>query len=186
MSRKSDNVKAWRKRTKERLVKAFGDKCAICKKEYPSELFDFHHVNKDDKKFSLGSVRGSIRSWKKIVDEVKKCIMLCSNCHRLVEYNYKEIPINAKRFDESFTEYVKVSSLEQYAYHNCPICGSNKVHRNHTYCSNICSAKARRKVKDRPSITELIKMVKENGYVSTGKEFGVTDNTIRKWIKHKK
>jgi hypothetical protein len=36
----------------------------------------------------------------------------------------------------------------------------------------------------RPSYETLINDVKENGYVATGKKFGVSDNSIRKWIKN--
>lgn len=35
----------------------------------------------------------------------------------------------------------------------------------------------------RPSYQELIGLVKTNGYTKTGKMFGVSDNSIRKWIK---
>ncbi len=39
----------------------------------------------------------------------------------------------------------------------------------------------------RPPYQELINLVGTNGYSKTGKMFGVSDNTIRKWIKfHKK
>ena len=35
----------------------------------------------------------------------------------------------------------------------------------------------------RPPYQELIDLVKTNGYSKTGKMFGVSDNSIRKWIK---
>lgn len=40
-----------------------------------------------------------------------------------------------------------------------------------------------RKVKIRPSLETLLIKVKAKGYVKTGKQFGVSDNTIRNWIK---
>ena len=39
-----------------------------------------------------------------------------------------------------------------------------------------------RKVKNRPK-EELIKLVEQFSYVHVGKMFGVSDNSIRKWIK---
>ena len=36
---------------------------------------------------------------------------------------------------------------------------------------------------DRPPINELKILIEKNGYIKTGKMFGVSDNTIRKWLK---
>lgn len=36
---------------------------------------------------------------------------------------------------------------------------------------------------ERPSFEDLKKLIDENGYVATGKIFGVSDNAIRKWLK---
>lgn len=33
------------------------------------------------------------------------------------------------------------------------------------------------------TFNQLLKDIKETNYVSTGKKYGVSDNTIRKWIK---
>ena len=46
----------------------------------------------------------------------------------------------------------------------------------------IQSIKNQRRV-ERPPYKELIDLVKTNGYSKTGKMFGVSDNSIRKWIK---
>jgi hypothetical protein len=40
-----------------------------------------------------------------------------------------------------------------------------------------------RKVKDRPDLNQLLEDVKNNGYLATGRKYGVSDKTIRKWIK---
>jgi len=55
--------------------------CAICGySEYP-EALDFHHVNPKNKEFGI-TVSTLARSDKKVVEELNKCILLCSNCHR--------------------------------------------------------------------------------------------------------
>jgi len=82
MSRASENVKRWRKNTKNRIVAAFGSKCGICGYDKSSAALDLHHLNPEEKAFGLGSARATIRSWDKIVTECRKCIMLCANCHR--------------------------------------------------------------------------------------------------------
>jgi len=183
MSRLSENVKAWRKRTKKRLVEAFGGKCCLCNKIFPPELYDFHHIDPKTKKFSLGAARGSITSWKNLVEEVRKCVMLCANCHRLIEHGYKKLPDNVPRFDESFEKYESVKEiLPKYANHNCPVCGSNKVLRRNTYCSSSCAGIAGNRIKNKPPIEEIKKLVEDNGWVQTGRMFGVTESTVRHWV----
>ena len=96
----SKYVISWRKRTKRRMIKAFGDKCCICGRTYPTEVFEFHHLNPKNKEFSLGKIRSNCFSWERIVNELRKCVMVCANCHRLVENGYVDVPANAKRFDD--------------------------------------------------------------------------------------
>lgn len=53
--------------------------CAICGYDKCNAALDFHHVNPEDKKFNIVISR-TTRS--DLADELNKCILLCSNCHR--------------------------------------------------------------------------------------------------------
>jgi transcription elongation factor Elf1 len=55
-------------------------KCLICN-ESDISCLDFHHLDPDKKE---GTVAASIRWWsiERLMSEIKKCIILCSNCHR--------------------------------------------------------------------------------------------------------
>ena len=64
----------------------------------------------------------------------------------------------------------------------CTICG-NEITGNFKYCVE-CAHKMQRSVSERPNPLELAKMIQENGFRSTGKKFGVSDNTIKKWCKY--
>lgn len=64
----------------------------------------------------------------------------------------------------------------------CTMCGK-KITYNCKYCAE-CAHKAQRRVSERPDPLELAKMIKENGFRSTGEQFGVSDNTIKKWCKY--
>ena len=55
--------------------------CIICGESEPY-CIDFHHINPDDKKFTIGASRGLSES--RIKQEIAKCVCLCSNCHRKV------------------------------------------------------------------------------------------------------
>ena len=75
---------------KEKLVKLLGGKCKLCGyKKYIGAL-DFHHTNPKNKSFAV-SVRGLSYGWNKILREVRKCTLLCKNCHTEVENGKSQI-----------------------------------------------------------------------------------------------
>lgn len=60
--------------------------CMDCKKRYPYYVMDFDHIG--DKKFNIGESVSS-KSLRQIKDEINKCEVVCSNCHRVRTYNRK-------------------------------------------------------------------------------------------------
>ncbi len=189
MSKSSERVKKWRENTKKRLVEGFGGKCAICKYLKCMDALEFHHINPAEKEFGLGGARGSIVSWGKILDEAKKCILLCANCHREFHAGVVSIPSEIPKFN---SEYIPPSRLEnknkkvltkekekEKTY--CPICNSEKDNKLST-CSVSCSKIRARKV-ERPTYEDLILELKEGNYCSVARKYGVSDNAVRKWIK---
>lgn len=66
----------------------------------------------------------------------------------------------------------------------CPICHQQFLGRpEQKYCSYECSAKSQRKVSERPTREELKLLIRSKSFVAIGKQYGVTDNAIRKWCK---
>ncbi len=70
-----------RKRLKERAVDYKGGKCSLCGYDRVIDALEFHHLGEGKKDFGL-SQRGLTRSWKRIKEELGKCILVCANCHR--------------------------------------------------------------------------------------------------------
>lgn len=70
-----------RKKIRQMSVEYLGGKCCFCGYDRCSSALDFHHVDESTKKFGL-SQNGMTRSWEKTRNELKKCILVCSNCHR--------------------------------------------------------------------------------------------------------
>lgn len=71
------------------LINMLGGKCENCgiiANEYNLAIFDFHHRNPDEKNFNLGQNTIGNKSFEKVVEEAKKCAVLCSNCHRLLHF----------------------------------------------------------------------------------------------------
>lgn len=54
--------------------------CEKCGENHPSCL-EFHHI-KNNKEHHIGRMPSEGYSVKKILDEIKKCKVLCANCHR--------------------------------------------------------------------------------------------------------
>lgn len=67
---------------KLKMVEYMGGKCEHCGEFFEGrpEVFDFHHINPEEKTTRKAVLTSW--SWDKIVVELEKCIMLCSNCHR--------------------------------------------------------------------------------------------------------
>lgn len=105
MSKSSKYVTDWRKRTKIRIVQAMGGCCVCCGYNKHPEVLQLHHLNPDEKEFELSSLRANPKKWTKIVEELRKCVLLCANCHTEVEYCDRDIPQDAQRFNEVFADY---------------------------------------------------------------------------------
>jgi very-short-patch-repair endonuclease len=62
------------------------------------------------------------------------------------------------------------------------ICGNKKTKKS-INCKSCAKLKQKRKVEIRPSYEELLNEVQKIGYTATGKNYGVSFHTIKKWIK---
>lgn len=74
-----------RRNTKIALVEAFHHRCAYCGLQDEPCIYDFHHLIPENKDFGLSA--GISKSRQSILQEAKKCVMLCANCHRKIENN---------------------------------------------------------------------------------------------------
>lgn len=71
---------------KKMAVEYKGGKCVDCNiKSTQYCIYDFHHEN-DDKEYNIS---GSSKKFDSIKLELDKCILLCSNCHRIRHYDKK-------------------------------------------------------------------------------------------------
>lgn len=74
-------VHARRKKVRMMAVEYEGGRCQKCGYDRCMEALEFHHRDPAQKDFSISS-KGYTRSWKRVREELDKCIMLCANCHR--------------------------------------------------------------------------------------------------------
>jgi 5-methylcytosine-specific restriction endonuclease McrA len=131
-------------------------KCECCKldewMEKPIPL-ELHHIDGNRFNNKLDNLR-----------------ILCSNCH-MQEHNYSNVKKSNKLKSKIKTEKIKVEKT-------CD-CGK-EINLKSKMCEKCWSIK-NRKV-NRPPFNQLFSEVTELGYLGTGRKYGVSDNTIRKWL----
>ncbi len=64
--------------------------CTDCEKTYPFYVTDFDHRPNEIKNFNIAEwMKQSDKSKERIIQEINKCDLLCTNCHRLRSFNNK-------------------------------------------------------------------------------------------------
>lgn len=74
---------------KQKAIKFMGGRCAICGYNKTARALHFHHINPKEKEFRISS---TTRIWKNLEIELKKCVLLCSNCHNEVHAGDTQLP----------------------------------------------------------------------------------------------
>lgn len=116
------------------MVEAMGGKCAICLYSKCSDALEFHHLDPNEKEFGFGR----LKSWDVVCEELKKCVLLCSNCHREVHAGVVNIPENFARFDEAYCDYRGLRKERKV----CVQCATILSDGRRKYCSVECASKA--------------------------------------------
>ena len=103
-------------------------------------------------------------------NRIENLMIVCPNCNATLSTHCR-----GNRYGEKME---KIKKKREKAIYYCK-CGK-KIRKKNGICLE-CSSFLKRKV-ERPDKELLIEDVKELGYSGTGRKYGVSDNTIRKWI----
>ena len=76
-----------RLRVKSEFRNSLGAKCQICGYDKCQIALHFHHVDPTTKKFGISDAVSGKYSRQEIEDEIKKCVLICSNCHVEIHAN---------------------------------------------------------------------------------------------------
>src|SRR5262245_49319603 len=69
--------------------------CALCRETDPVCL-EFHHPDPTTKKFDVGACTRLCTRWGSVVEEIQKCVVLCSNCHKKVHAGRESVDNKAR------------------------------------------------------------------------------------------
>jgi 5-methylcytosine-specific restriction endonuclease McrA len=67
-----------RQRLKRIAIEEMGGECVLCGYHRCDAALHFHHLNPHEKDYNISEKS----NWYDIEKELKKCVLLCSNCHR--------------------------------------------------------------------------------------------------------
>jgi hypothetical protein len=87
--KRREHRKEYRAKVMQRFLSTFklGKCCSVCGyKEYP-EILQFHH--KGDKSFNISTIRKMVKS-ELLEKEIKKCTLLCPNCHSWLHSSFNK------------------------------------------------------------------------------------------------
>ena len=82
-------ITAIRHALKKELIRRKGGKCEKCGYDKCQAALTFHHLNPDEKEFTIADFTNSTNvKLDEAFAEIEKCALLCSNCHQ--EFHYLE------------------------------------------------------------------------------------------------
>ena len=182
----SEKVSEFRRRRKLNLIHVCGDKCNLCGYNRVINSLEFHHINPQEKEYGIAA-NGTCHNLEKDLQEVKKCILVCANCHREIHaglYSFQELQ-EKQIFNQDIADKLILQKKQQYEKKEyfCINCGKPITSSSKTHLCASCSQVERRVVQERPSREELKQLIQNYSFVELGRQFGVSDNAIRKWCK---
>ena len=175
----SQNVINFVKNRKLNLISVFNGKCCLCGFNQFSEALEFHHVIPEEKEFPLSS--NVMKSLDKQLNEARKCVLVCANCHRGIHGGYLQIPDDYKKFfNEEIAQQLLIENHEirQGKKYYCINCGV-LISRNAERCAKCSSLEQR--IVIRPEREILKQLIRTKPFTHIAKEYKVSDNAIRKW-----
>lgn len=191
------DVSNFRRRRKENLIRVCGNQCNICGYCKTKSALEFHHIKPEEKSYSIAA-KGTCHDLEADLAEIKKCILVCANCHREIHDNLFSVEdlMQYKVFKDEIAEELRQNKgQKQFVNENGEICYSQK--KQDVFCKECgikisqrtvtglceqCINIARRTVQ-RPNREELKELIRTTPFTQIGKMYNVSDNSIRKWCK---
>lgn len=165
-----------------------GGKCALCGYDKCNSALEFHHINPSEKDYQLSS--GSTRSLNRDFVEARKCILVCSNCHREIHSGLYDSSKLKTSFNEELAEIERQNNDKRKTIkiYYCKECGTKLNRKRKTMlcksCLNKSVAQKERHSKRKcvhPSRDELKDLIREYPFTKIGNMFGVSNNSVKKW-----
>lgn len=70
---------------KLKAIDYLGTNCTKCGQAFHHAAMHFHHVRPEEKDQKISAMLGKY-SWDRILGELRKCALMCANCHQVHHY----------------------------------------------------------------------------------------------------
>lgn len=177
----SKHVTDYRIRVKQEMINITGGECQVCGYKRHQNALEFHHLDPSTKSFSVSEKNSGTIGRERKFEEIRKCVLLCSNCHKelhagLIDCSTLILIYNEELASEYLTGIIKKKPT------NCSKCNADITKYSVTGMCPSCSYASHRVV-DRPDRAKLKELIRHFSFVDLGKQYGVSDNAVRKWCK---
>jgi hypothetical protein len=177
------DVSNYRRRRKSNLMRVLGNKCCLCGFDVIQDALEFHHIKPEEKEYGIAA-NGTCHDLEKDLAEIKKCVLVCANCHRLIHKGfYTEEELYSKQiYDEEIANELRQEKqqLSEKTIYYCKNCGKQLSEKTISgLCINCYNISQR--ITERPSREELKQLIREKPFTQIAIQYGVSDNAIRKW-----
>lgn len=162
------------RRLKSVCVAYKGGMCIDCGYNDCLAAFDFHHLDSSKKDFEIGKKK-TTKFNQEIMNELDKCVLLCSNCHRKRHAEMVSAPSmykTGKPWTKKSPSYCDCGMVKLESSKHCKSC-ENKLRLFNPVNQKIAW----------PALELLVKKLENTSYTSLARELGVSDNAIRKFLK---
>lgn len=160
------------------LIEQRGGSCENCEYNKNLSALEFHHIEPKNKKFELNIRSLSNKNLNIIIEESKKCILICSNCHR--EEHHPSL--NIQNIKEMISENDRLEFLQkkEAGKPRCVDCNIeiNYTHKRCVKCNNIS-----KQTKERPSKEEIQNLINNIGITKAAQQLNIARTTLKKWLK---
>ena len=140
-----------------KCINLLSGKCSKCGYDDVSGL-DFHHIDPKTKDWGVSYLLNKTDD--RMLEEIKKCVLLCSNCHRKEHYEDRE--------------YLKQAFDKQYDL-------EPRIRKG--FVKRKGSIRLKQRKVERPSKEELYNLIWSKPTVQIAKQYGVSDKAVEKWCK---
>lgn len=172
-------VTLFRQKRKDNLIRLCGGKCVLCGYNKCNAGLEFHHIIPENKSFGLST--GNCHKIEDDIAEVKKCVLVCANCHREIHNGlHQEKDLFKYQFIDTKVEQ-ELLTLNKAEQRFCSDCGKPITRYSKSGLCSSCVQKNKAKVKDKPSREELKNLIRTLPFVQIGEKYGVSDGAVRKW-----
>lgn len=99
------------KNRKEKVIQAMGGECQCCGYNRHTGSLECHHIDPTQKEKNVRDL--IMKSWEKIEEEIKKCILLCANCHREIHWRMKYEHETTREAIQKLSKFIQTEKLER-------------------------------------------------------------------------